>query len=480
MPQMFIPSRFEPLQEAFGDHRLPTVLIRVDSDIELFKRLAIKVRTAHQGKLIFLYGESGSGKTTTCYSLRIFLPDDFATYEVLPPPWELPHDQIPAYIAKRFAQRRDNRITIVAIDRREMPELDDVAFKRLLTQLNGLLRTRPDLLLIWPVTDEDFARRAADLLIQCGGYSALTGDPIVCLTGLAQRDYRTVLERMLNAMAWDLSDASVQWGEVDSIAARHSTIGGFLDEVQRLVAERTKIDRDGVGVRFPTLVIAISSDGPIQQVCSQLRRANSYYIEGARLLMETRESNAAEWWLKRQDEQYSLPFVIGQFQAQLVSLTPTTVVAAVGLHGGDETKPLVGRSGRSRASAVKSLMATEFYRYFTGHADGIAGGSGAKPTLATLGAYQRIRALSETKHTEINRAIITLAQDAGINFGDVTYEDRLTERGLRTDVVLRQDGRTVALELHHKSKGECTPNKVAIYVLEKLKVYAIDYGLATP
>ncbi|MGE5560144.1 MAG: ATP-binding protein [Chloroflexota bacterium] len=477
MPQMSIPSRFEPLQEAFGDSRWPTVLIRTDSDIDLFKRLAVKVRTARQGKLVFLYGESGSGKTTICASLRVFLPDDYAQPVFLPPPWELPHDQIPAYISANFRRKPDSRIQIVAIDRREMPELDDVAFKRLLTQINGLLRTRPDLLLIWPVTDEAFAKRAADLLVQCGGHSALTGDPIIRVTGVQQRDYHMVLERMLNVMAWDLADAAVTWGEVDQLASQAASIGAFLDSVQRLVAERTELpDND---IKFPTLVIALSSDGPIQQVCSQLRRANSYYIEGARLLQETRESNAAEWWLKRRDERYSLPFVIGQFQAQLVSLTPTAVVAAAGLHGGDGIKPLVARSGRTRSGAVKSLMATEFYRYFTGQGDGVAP-SGARPTLATLAAYQRVRDLSETRHLEINRAIVTLALDAGLKLGEVTYEERLTPRGLRTDAALRHEGHTVALEFHHKSKGECTPNKVAIYLLEKLKVYAIDYGLATP
>ena len=51
-------------------------------------------------------------------------------------------------------------------------------------------------------------------------------------------------------------------------------------------------------------------------------------------------------------------------------------------------------------------------------------------------------------------------------------------KGLQTDVVFTKDGQQMALEFHHEKADEATHNKVAIYILEKLKEYAINIGLA--
>ncbi len=37
---------------------------------------------------------------------------------------------------------------------------------------------------------------------------------------------------------------------------------------------------------------------------------------------------------------------------------------------------------------------------------------------------------------------------------------------------------TVAIEFHHKAAEDSNANKISIYVLEKLKEYSINYGLA--
>ena len=51
-------------------------------------------------------------------------------------------------------------------------------------------------------------------------------------------------------------------------------------------------------------------------------------------------------------------------------------------------------------------------------------------------------------------------------------------QGLQSDACYAAEGKTAALEFHHKANSESTSNKIAIYVLEKLKEYAINFGLA--
>lgn len=474
MPELRIPSRFEPLQETFGE-QVPTILIRVEADLEMFARMAVAIQTARQGKFVFLFGDAGSGKSTAGYSLPIFLPEYFAGQVRIPPPWELPHEQIPAYIFK-YVPKKKTGITVVTIDRRETPDIDPQVFRSVLMQLNGMLRDRSDLLLVWPVNDPEFAERAVSALQQFGGQSAFGNHPIVELAGVPQEQFPLVLERMLNVAGWDLSEASVTWADVAAISADSPNIGTFLDRVQNLVTQRTNLsDR---GIQLPSLVFAISSDGNIQQVCRGLRRADTYYIEAARLLMHTRESNIAEWWKARErDPQGSLPFIVSMFQAQLVSLSPSSIVYAAGLYGNAKLHSLALGPQQNKGNARSAMKSTEFYRYFSGSRDRQRWG-GQKPSPKTLDAYQRIQAVSKEDHKEINTSLLNLALDSGLQLGNVALEQHLTDAGLQTDAVALFGSVQVALEFHHKSATECKESKVAVYVLEKLKEYACDFKLA--
>lgn len=466
-----IPTRFESLRATFQD-QVPTILVRVEEDIERFARIGLQIQAARQGKLVFLFGDSGSGKTTACYSLPIFLPDYFSAEYTLPPPYELQHGDIPKYIANSIPKNRN--ITVVSIDGRETPDIDPDVFRSLLMQLNRLLRDRPDLLLVWPVTDPNFANRAVTALRQFGGHSAFTTDPIITLKGVPREQFTTVLEKMLHVAGWNLQDAAVTWEEVKDLAQSAHNIGTFLDRVQALVAQRTSLEN--LGIVLPTLVFAVSSDGQVQEVCRGLRRADTYYIEAARLLMETRESNVAEWWRERQHKpQSSLPYVISSFNAQLVAISPSTVVYAVGLYGDSTLRHLAKGPQQNRGNARMAMQSTEFWRFFKGQRDFRRWG-GQKPSSKTREAYARIQAVSKKYHKIINEALIRLALDAGLELKNPRFEVHLTSGSLQTDVVVND---SVAIEFHHVSEAECTPNKIAIYVLEKLREYAVDFGLAS-
>ena len=64
-----------------------------------------------------------------------------------------------------------------------------------------------------------------------------------------------------------------------------------------------------------------------------------------------------------------------------------------------------------------------------------------------------------------------------VSISSIKYETNLTPN-LQTDVAFVYEGQQIAVEFHHKAEGESTENNIAIYILEKLKEYAINYGLA--
>jgi hypothetical protein len=65
---------------------------------------------------------------------------------------------------------------------------------------------------------------------------------------------------------------------------------------------------------------------------------------------------------------------------------------------------------------------------------------------------------------------------------DLVLKDKIFEapivQGLSSDLAYHSDTGRVALEFHYKTNGEATANKIAIYVLEKIKEYAVNVGIA--
>ena len=148
-----LPSRYEPLVGAFGEKAQMT-FVAPDNDLGIMMKFLAGAQSSRQGKLLFLSAESGTGKSTFVHSLQVFLPEYVDGVVRLPLPHKLPVDQIPAFIADLPVT---SKFTIVNFDGREAPYFDEPQYRTFLGALNAVLRTRKDLLVIWPVTDAAFA-----------------------------------------------------------------------------------------------------------------------------------------------------------------------------------------------------------------------------------------------------------------------------------------------------------------------------------
>lgn len=467
-----LPSRYEPLVEQFGDKAKMT-FVSSETDLNIIKRFIAHAESAGQGKLLFVSAESGTGKSTFIHSLEVFLPDKVSTVLRLPPSYKLSLTEIPKFLSElpKLA-----KVTIVNFDGRESPAFDEAEYRTFLINLNSLLRTRKDLLILWPVTDVVFSNKIIDLLKLVGGKSIFGIYESIQLQGLHKNQYQLVLEKILQVANWKLVDAAISTSEVDDLISNNNTVGSFLDELQALIAKRFDIGQ--MGVTFPNLVIVMSSGSPdVRETCRSLRRADSFYLEASRLLMYTQKSNVAEWWRNRStDLRSALPHVIALFNAQLVSLSASSVVHSVLQHGDASLKQHIQGVRSNRGNAVNVVKSSELYRFLAGTAiDNREYGSNVKDE--TFDSYSRLQAMSKTSHKELNTAIIKMILDSGISLPSPEFEKDLGN-GLLIDVTYQGVDSLMALEFHHKHKDESTPNKMAIYILEKIKEYAINFGLA--
>jgi hypothetical protein len=194
-------------------------------------------------------------------------------------------------------------------------------------------------------------------------------------------------------------------------------------------------------------------------------------------MMYTKKSNVAEWWANRAtDLKSALPHVVALFNAQLISMSASAVVHATQQFAPADLQSLASGTRADRGNARRVIGASELVRFIQGEAvDNREYGSSV--SNETYEAYGRIQSQSEPRHKAINTSILDLVLDAGVSLPNLGYESTLVS-GLQTDATYTTSSGTIALEFHHKAAAESTNNKIAIYVLEKLKEYAINFGLA--
>lgn len=472
--QLKLPSRFEGLIKTFGE-TTNSILLPLKNDISEFKKIALGIKRVSQGKLIFLHGPSGLGKSSFLYSLPVFEPQLFIKEIKLPLIWDLDLSDIPKYIAQNI--ERTEKITIVTIDRRESLDFDEKVFKGMMVNLNALLRERDDILIVWPVTNKDFAEQAINSIKEAGGSSPFALKPIMDLEGLKENRYMDVLSDLMTLSGKNLEDFAVEEPELEYFKSER-TIGDFLDKVNELINER--LDTSDLGVSLPTLLFVISSSDEvqIQAICRNLRRADKYLLEPARLRMDTSSSKAIEWWNERSTNTLTaLPYIITMFKAQIVCLSPSSVVYSSMLSEDTELNSLVTGIQKNKGNGKKAINSSEFVRYFEGKTDFPKGGRTGTENTSKI--YDKIQKVSEVKHKAINESIIKLALEATPDLFDDNYRMEQGINNIQSDALVYKNDQLYALEFHHKSTKGCTENKIAIYILEKLAEYAIAYGLAS-
>jgi len=472
------PTRYEPLIRTFGEASRNT-FIRQEKDLSEIARILKQVRASGQSKLSFVYAdsESGAGKTTFIQSLDLFLPELVTEVLRLSPQKSLNLEELVAEIG---AIPVGKKITVVNVDGHESFAKTEEEYRNFSVQLNTCLRNRDDLLLLWPVNNRQFAERLIEFLRAVAGDSIFGAQRIYSLEGLQPESWPFVLEGILKIANWSLEDAALDPPSVIEITKDAKNIGEYLDLIQRAIAEG--FDVEAIGFTPPQVVFVISSGSrTIREICRGLRRADSYYIEASRLLMYTKRSNAAEWWQERSTNlKTCLPHVIALFNVQLVTISASSVVHSALAFGSENLQSLAEGVTKNIGNAKTVIKSTELHRYSL-DADVDSREYGSATQEATLTAYARIQSTSETQHKDINDSILKLVAEAEGGFGTYQLETTPADaRGLIIDAITSTDSidRPIFLEFHHKSEAESTPNKISIYILEKLKEYSINFGIS--
>ena len=266
-----IPASYEVLRKAVGDDRIGQVLIECADDLTAVKRYLAEVRTARQGKILFLKGEPGQGKTTFVESTGVFLADAVGAVQTAPPEYELKLPDLPTWLSRELPRLRRTtrgRVIVVNLDGREIPVVDETLTQASMANLNALLRSTPDLLLVWPVNQREFATQAIERLKTAGGESALASSPIHDFAGLPRASYYDALRLLLDATDTRLEDAAISEAEARGLVDSAQRIGEYLRLVQQLVVSR--YDLGEIGAKLPRMTVVITSNDDTYNACRLL------------------------------------------------------------------------------------------------------------------------------------------------------------------------------------------------------------------
>ena len=474
-----VPTRYEGLLEAVGAQSLSQVLLESESDLVALKETLVEVKSAGQGKLLFLLGGTGVGKTTLAASCQIYLASHVSKVLTPPPDYELPLGELPAWLNRHVdAKDRGRGVVVVNLDGRELPAVDATARQAAMVNLNAYLRRTPNLLAVWPVVNQAFAEDLLRLLDEVGGKSAIARKPIHSVKGLPMERYIDALQLLLSATGTRLEDAAVTRQEAEELVDSAESIGDFMRAVHNLVVQRYDIGE--LGARLPRVSIVVTSNGDSSDACRMLRRGNKYLADPERLLQFSR-ANVADDWRKygRRNARHGLPFIASLFELRLLNLTGSMVVNACAFSPDERLREAVRKHYPSpvKSNAANTINRSSLVRSLTDLEDvGPAGGASSPEVTA---AYAAVQALSKEAHRSINEAIVAvLTGQLSLSLPDLEFEFQPHQyESLQVDCWFSRGDRPETLEFTHRQAEELTPAAISSYALGKVRDYARDYGL---
>lgn len=236
MKQLILPLTYEDINNHFQtsdrDSRMMEFVSPLSESESELSLIASNITTA--GKLAFILGDPGVGKSTFLHTLnwRGHIPirkvidldaNDFIEGESLDGIYtELNR------ICSKETERNDKGICAIVINYLEyVDEYSDVTVKGFFRKINGLLRNKP-VLLLWPVIDKDDVQRMIDFSEHVSGTLYQRDRPIVNIKGPAKDEYVDIAKSTIKV----LNDGA----ELSDFGLTHDDLAETFDDFSKLPA----------------------------------------------------------------------------------------------------------------------------------------------------------------------------------------------------------------------------------------------------
>lgn len=475
--KIYVPSRFENILNNYKDYS--TIYVKPKEDIKSMLNLIEKMNTQKGGALSILKGKTGIGKTTMIYTLTHYEPQIFDKVISIPENIEFP--DILNNIKEKIGEATE-QIKIVLLDGREIID-DETGLTNFLTSLNQLLRRRKDLLVCWPVNNEEWYNKLVEKGREIGGKNFIPSQATIEVQGPEKDTWKQALENLLIFMDKTFEELSIDDTMIRDILKTSNTLGEFLEEIGDVVSERLSEMHNEK--ELPEILFIISSGKNVESEANRLRRAGSYILKAEELRSYSPKSEPGKFWAARGKKlaQENLGYIITLFGAKLLTVKSTAVNYSCKFYGNKELEKYTEDSGMimQKANGKKAVMSTDLYKFiFNEISEELTSTPKGHITEDNLQLYKKIQLKSATMHKAINEAICNYFNEV-INDNSVfritNVEYDAGDGNLQVDVIAEINGKEYFLEFHHLSSGNCKAASISSYIMDKLRSYAQHYDL---
>jgi len=189
--KVFVPSRFENIINNYDDYS--TIFVKPKKDIKSMLGTIEKMRTQRGGALSILKGKTGVGKTTMIHALPFYEPQIFN--KVISIPENIGFKDIIDIMKEKIGEST-HQIKIVLLDGREIID-DETGLTNFLTRLNQFLRRRNDVLVCWPVNNEEWYDKLVKNGREIGGKNFIPSQALIEVQGPSREKWKQALQNLL-------------------------------------------------------------------------------------------------------------------------------------------------------------------------------------------------------------------------------------------------------------------------------------------
>lgn len=500
LPSLELPKRWEFLQDRAKQNELDPLLFveRVDDAADHLDSLLKRIDNGDGGAIEVIFGRSGSGKTTFLQSL----PKFFENIRVEAFDKTQPLSELEQFIAEGY-NPLSKKLRIIVVQRRDNPKLSDLeGVEDVFSDLLDLFRTpQGQVLVLWPITDEEKAQQVADLAWHIGRDSMVANSTNgkFHFEGLSKSRFREIAENTSKNLNGDGLDAfgvtdekiSELLGEAQTISDFFQALNGIAEDVRgktwSVLIRRSIVhswvllpgdDAQATAATSTALTQGTQSKIDVDKIGEFLDRPdnNSLYVKN---------------WQKVRG---SMAHILRSIDARLFNLPPNVALGAVRRYGSEALKDLLNQSSTNLEGAKDALRSTQFYKAILstiGHETSPF--AGTRPTnKETADEYLRIQATASKDDKPLNKALgdllrACLADDApGIEV--ISEKKSIPNCELRPDVQIKiSENEFICLEPTWRTTGRklvgvgtqntLTEAHMKKYALEKFHDYAQGVGL---
>lgn len=499
MNELILSTTFEEVQGVLSRKGLNYKLMEfIESLPDTESTVAYIARESrHAGKLAFVLGAPGKGKSTFIHSLnwrknvQVEAVVNIDANDYVTQGLDSIYEELKRLGDEAKSRYANNPLCVVIDYLEDLSGFEDGHVRAFFRRLNGLLRTNP-LLVLWPVTENDAVKEMIDYTKAISGTIFVPGYEVVNFDGPSFHKYAEIAARSiailndgkeLTDFSLTMSDLSELQEKMFDIPYQKRTLRDYLHLVKQRWQEQSQYHRFiRSSIPKPTEIWFVFPYPQAESVVAQFVRRSKRIDDNWAVIYDKfydylGEGQRSTYWNPSRLQMA----LSGAFKTRVMYLPTNVLISSIYAFSNDESvtniieRSLVPKNWRKRSSAIKFLKRTAFYKQIVEEpiAAGMRRGGPAAEAISIAEPSYRdlvhwISSGGKGSDKVFNRSLASVLCEV-LDCGIASDKRHPWLTNVIPDIFLDFPDKQVCVEFHYTA--DPAAYKIADYSLKKLDVY---------